>query len=158
MTKENFTQANERGLTERLKGKSRRRREDISRLASAAAATCPRRNDIRPKIELVDIALDELQLPLRKVRNLDPAHVREVAGSISALGFCDPILIGKRNLVLDGVVRIQALRQLGVSHAACIHMDHLSEIEQRALRLSVNRLGEKGEWNLGALSSPKWLM
>ena len=153
MTKENFTPPNERGLTETLKGKSRRRREDISRLASAAAAaTCPRRNDILPKLELVDIALDELQLPVRKVRNLDPAHVREVAGSISALGFCDPILIGKRNLVLDGVVRIQALRQLGVSHASCIHMDHLSEVEQRALRLSVNRLGEKGEWNLDELT------
>jgi ParB-like chromosome segregation protein Spo0J len=42
----------------------------------------------------------------REVRKLDPAHVREVANSISALGFCAPILVGKDNLVLDGATRV----------------------------------------------------
>ena len=32
-----------------------------------------------------------------------------------------------------------------------MHCEHLSEAEQRVLRLAVNRLGEKGEWNLDEL-------
>jgi hypothetical protein len=32
-----------------------------------------------------------------------------------------------------------------------VRIDHLSDEEQRLLRLAVNRLGEKGEWNLDEL-------
>jgi hypothetical protein len=33
----------------------------------------------------------------------------------------------------------------------CIRIDHLTELEQRTLRLAVNRLSEKGEWDLTEL-------
>src|SRR5208337_4693548 len=33
----------------------------------------------------------------------------------------------------------------------CVRIEHLSETEQRVLRLAVNRLGENGEWNLDEL-------
>ena len=33
----------------------------------------------------------------------------------------------------------------------CVRIDHLSDEEQRLLRLAVNRLGEKGRWNLDEL-------
>ena len=83
----------------------------------------------------------------REVRKLDPAHVREVANSISALGFCVPIVVGKDDLVLDGAARVQAARLLGLDRAPCVRIEHLSENEQRVLRLAVNRLGETGEWS-----------
>ena len=102
----------ERTLTESLKGKSRRRRENLARLAAPSASPRPRRNDMLPPLMLVGIALDELRPPARKVRAVDPAHVRDVAGSISALGFCIPVLVGKDNVVVDGVVRVEAARPL----------------------------------------------
>src|ERR1700690_410456 len=37
---------------------------------------------------------------------------------------------------------------LGLARVPCVRIDHLSENEQRVLRLAVNRLGEKGEWDL----------
>ena len=43
------------------------------------------------------------------------------------------------------------LRGSGLPRAPCIRAEHLSEAEQRVLRLAVNRLGEKGEWNLDEL-------
>jgi len=75
--------------------------------------------------------------------------VREVAGSISALGFSAPILIGDDNVVLDGEIRVEAAKLLGLGQRA-VHTQwaHLSKGEQRLLRLAVNRLGEKGEWDL----------
>src|SRR5215469_6835947 len=42
---------------------------------------------------------------------------------------------------------------LGLSSVPCIRVDHLDETEQRLLRLAVNRLGEKGTWDLGELEA-----
>jgi DNA modification methylase len=90
-------------------------------------------------------------LAARKIRKGDPVHVREVAGSISELGFCDPILVGKGNLVLDGEIRVEAAKLLGLATVPCIRIDHLTDLEQRTLRLALNRLSEKGQWDLGEL-------
>ncbi len=95
--------------------------------------------------------LDELRSPARRVRARDAAHVREVAASISALGFCDPILIGNDNVVLDGEARLEAAKLLGLLSVPCIRVGHLTPIEQRLLRLALNRLGEKGQWDLDEL-------
>jgi hypothetical protein len=141
---------NERALTHQLKGKSRRRRPDRGRLRTPAPAHAAR-NDPLPDLELVYVPLEDLRLPSRVIRKLDAAHVHEVANAISTLGFCAPVLIGKDNAVIDGAVRIEAARRVGVGRVPCVRIEHLSETAQRVLRLAVNRLGEKGEWNLGEL-------
>ncbi|MFZ0603303.1 MAG: ParB N-terminal domain-containing protein, partial [Roseiarcus sp.] len=140
-----------RSLTGGLNAKSRHRRESLKHLAASSLPARAPRNDLLPPLDLALIPLEDLRMPEREVRKLDPAHVREVANSISVLGFCAPILVGKDNLVLDGAVRIQAARQLGLGRAPCVRIEHLNENDQRALRLAVNRLGEKGEWNLDEL-------
>jgi len=114
MSKNNFRPPDTtEALTEQLKGKSRSRRANLKRLAAPAAAARAMRNDVLPNLEIVIVALSELRSAPRKVRKCDPAHVREVAGSISALGFCSPILIGDDNVVLDGEIRVEAVRLLG---------------------------------------------
>ena len=77
--------------------------------------------------------------------------MREVANSISTLGFCAPVLVGKDNLVLDGAFASRRRGFWASARAPCIRIEHLSENEQRVMRLAVNRLGEKGEWNLDEL-------
>ncbi len=77
--------------------------------------------------------------------------MREVAGAISALGFCQPILVGRGNEIVDGEVRFEAARLLGLNVIPTVRIDHLSPDEQRVLRLAVNRLAEKGEWDLDTL-------
>jgi ParB/Sulfiredoxin domain len=126
------------------------RRDGLERLRSSAPARAPR-NDPLPNLDLVYVSLEELRLPAREIRKLHPAHVREVANAISTLGFCAPVLVGKDNAVIDGAVRVEAARQLGLGRVPCVRVEHLSETEQRVLRLAVNRLGEKGEWNLEEL-------
>ena len=73
--------------------------------------------------------------------------------SISALGSCVPVLIGQGDIVLDGWIRVEAAKALGLDRVLCVRIDHLTEVEQRLLRIAVNRLGEKGDWDLDALSS-----
>jgi len=138
-------------LHEQLKSKSRRRRGDLVRMAQASATRKARRNDLLPALSIVYVRVGELCPSKRKLRKLDPAHVREVASSISALGFCDPLLIGKDGAILDGEIRLQAAKVLGLGTVPCVRVDHLSDDEQRLLRLAVNRLGEKGRWDLDEL-------
>ena len=76
--------------------------------------------------------------------------MREVANSIGTLGFCAPILVGRDNLVLEGAVRVQAARLLGLG-APCLRVEQLGETDQRVLRLAMNRLSAKGEWNVDEL-------
>jgi hypothetical protein len=40
---------------------------------------------------------------------------------------------------------------LGVDRVPCVRVEHLSPNEQRVLRLAVNRLAGKGQWDLDAL-------
>ena len=138
-------------INENLKAKSRRRREGLSRLADASATLRTQRNDLLPVLKFEEISLSELQSVVNKARRLDPVHVRETARSIAALGFCSPILVGKGNVVLDGEVRVEACRQMGLDPVPCVRIDHLSKAEERTLRLAVNRLSEKGDWNLDEL-------
>lgn len=138
-------------LTNQLAAKNTRRRKAMAGLAGAESIPGLRRNDLLPHLELQEVALSDLKAAARSLRKLDPVHVREVMRAIEALGFLHPVLIGRDNLVLDGLVRLEAARLLGLAEIPCLRVDHLSEGEQRLVRLAVNRLGEKGEWDLPAL-------
>ena len=136
-------------FVEHLKGKSRRRRQDLAGLAEAEAARRPRRNDLLPRLELAHVPLDMLKMPAREVRKLQPAHVRQVANAIAALGFCAPILIGRHSLVLDGAARVEAARSLGLERVPCVRIEHLSD--RRAAGLAPRRqpAGRNGQLELG---------
>jgi DNA modification methylase len=140
-------------LREGLKAKGRSRREAAARHAEAEKGSRPRRNDILPLLQIEAYPVDALKSHVRKLRKSDPAHVREIANSINTLGFNVPLLIGKDNIVVDGDSRLEAAKLLGLSSVPCIRVDHLNETEQRLLRLAVNRLGEKGVWDVGELEA-----
>src|ERR1700675_4704349 len=141
----------EHAVQRQLQQKSGHRRKELLQLGKASAAPRVRRNDPLPRLELVSIGLDDLKLAARKIRKCSPAHVRELMGSISELGLCAPILVGNDNLVLDGEIRVEAAKALGLPTVPCIRIDHLMDVEQRTLRLALNRLGEKGQWDLREL-------
>jgi hypothetical protein len=141
-------------LREDLKTKGRSRRQTAAKQAEAEkAGWVHRRNDILPSLWIESCPVDALKSHLRKLRKSDPAHIREIANSISALGFNIPLLVGKDNVVVDGDSRLEAAKMLGLPSVPCIRVDHLNETEQRLLRLAVNRLGEKGSLDLGELEA-----
>ncbi|MCJ2087489.1 site-specific DNA-methyltransferase [Methylobacterium sp. E-005] len=90
-------------------------------------------------------------MPARAVRKRDIAQVERVAASIRSLGFCDPVLIDGQDGILDGVARVEAAKLVGLSVIPCIVAGHLTSSEQRALRLALNRLQERGGWDLDEL-------
>jgi DNA modification methylase len=129
-----------------LKAQGKRRRERLSSLASAPPLR--RRNDLLPPLRVEELSLADLVGPARNVRRQEAAQIREVAASIAELGFCDPVLIGGGNTVLNGMIRVEAAKQLGLPRIPCIRVEHLTGSEQRLLRVALNRLGENGAWSL----------
>jgi DNA modification methylase len=139
---------NEHSLKQQLKRKDRQRRGELVRAAAPGAAPRLLRNDVLPPLTIANIPTNELRSPERRLRKSDVAHIGEVAAAISALGFCAPVLIGKNNVIVDGETRVEAAKLLALPYVPSIRVDHLTEDEQRLLRLAVNRLGEKGQWVL----------
>ena len=82
---------------------------------------------------------------------MDIDHVNEVAASINAAGFSEPVLIDEADNLLNGVVRVEAAKRLGISSIPCIVAKHLTATERRVLRLALNRLQEKGSWDFDTL-------
>jgi len=139
------------GLRAGLKAKSRARRENLKLAAQVEPPSPTPRNDILPALQLVDSSPADLKIPTRNVRTISQIQVREVANSISALGFCVPVLIDQHNGVLDGAVRVEAARLLRLPAVPCIIASHLTTSERKLLRVALNRLQERGTWDLHAL-------
>ena len=142
---------NKSRLTSGLRQKSIEQRAKLSSSYAAATARPSPRNDILPALVVVELPLADLNVPERRLRRGDAGQIQAVANAIAAFGFCQPVLIGKDNSVVDGATRIDAAKLLGLDRVPCLRVDHLNETEQRLLRLAVNRLGEKAQWDLGEL-------
>ncbi|WP_375459736.1 site-specific DNA-methyltransferase [uncultured Enterovirga sp.] len=134
-----------------LKVRDQRRRKKHAGVGEAASGSWSLHNDLLPRLQLADRPLCELILPKRNVRKSEAGHVREVANAISALGFTVPVIIDQQGNVIDGAVRVEAAKLLGLPRVPCILAEHLTVVERRVLRLAANRLAEKGTWDLDEL-------
>jgi DNA modification methylase len=131
--------------------KTRARRQQLDaqrRIADRAGGA--RRNDLLPELQIREVSVGSLREAQRKVRKLDPEHVERLVSSIARFGFTVPILISGDE-VLDGHARLAAARALGLERVPALDCRHLDPIEARTLRLAVNRLAEKGAWDLDEL-------
>ena len=141
-----------RVLTKALSERSReQRRERKDAVALELVAGVPRRNDLLPPLKLEQRLVSSLHAPQRVMRQVSAGHVAEIARSMAAFGVVRPILITGDGKIVDGVSSVQAAKTLGLETVPCLVVDHLKPDEVRMLRLALNRLGEKGPWDVGAL-------
>jgi DNA modification methylase len=87
----------------------------------------------------------------RNARTHSDAQVAEIAGSIRAFGFANPILLGEAGTVIAGHGRLAAARLLGLAEVPVILLKGLSEMQQRQLMLADNRIALNAGWDLEML-------
>jgi DNA modification methylase len=87
----------------------------------------------------------------RNARTHSEAQVAEIAGSIRAFGFTNPILVGEGGDVIAGHGRLAAARRLGLSEVPVIPLMGLSELQRRQLVLADNRIALNAGWDLEML-------
>jgi len=95
--------------------------------------------------------LDRLVPSSRNARTHSDAQVAEIAGSIRAFGFTNPILVGAEGDVIAGHGRLAAARKLGLSEVPVIALRGLSETQRRQLVLADNRIALNAGWDLDML-------
>jgi DNA modification methylase len=110
---------------------------------------------------MTEIHANSLQLEHWPVERLIPsaqnarthsaAQVAEIAGSIKAFGFANPILVGDDGGIVAGHGRLAAARQLGLSEVPVVILSGLTDIQRRQLLLADNRIALNAGWNLEML-------
>ncbi len=103
----------------------------------------------RPRLEFWPI--DRLIPSPRNARSHSDAQVAEIAGSIRAFGFTNPVLVGEEGTVIAGHGRLAAARKLAMREVPVIALYGLSPVQQRQLMLADNRIALNAGWDLELL-------
>jgi DNA modification methylase len=104
--------------------------------------------------DLLDLAfwpIDRLIPSARNARTHSDAQVAEIAGSIRAFGFRNPILVSEDGDVVAGHGRLAAARQLALAEVPVIVLRGLTDLQRRQLMLADNRIALNAGWDLEML-------
>jgi len=92
-----------------------------------------------------------------KVENITPyeknakkhpkKQIEQIARSIEAFGFNQPIVVDKENVIVVGHGRFEAAKKLGMKEVPCLQVD-LNQDKVKAYRLADNKLNES-DWEHG---------
>jgi DNA modification methylase len=114
------------------------------------------------RIETEDGAQEKLKIEYWKLDKLIPyagnarthsaSQVAEIAGSIRAFGFSNPILVGAEGDLIAGHGRLAAARQLHLAEVPVIVLYGLTDVQRRSLILADNRIGLNAGWDLKMLA------
>lgn len=105
----------------------------------------------RPRLQVAYWSIEKLIPFARNARTHSAAQVAEIAGSIRAFGFSNPILVGAAGDVIAGHGRLAAARQLSLAEVPVIVLDGLSEAQRRQLVLADNRIALNAGWDMEML-------
>jgi DNA modification methylase len=95
--------------------------------------------DYRPAAALTPYA--------KNARTHSDAQVAEIAASMRAFGWTNPILVDGDNGVIAGHGRLLAARKLGIEHVPVIELAGLSEAEKRAYIIADNKMALNAGWD-----------
>jgi DNA modification methylase len=95
--------------------------------------------------------IEQLIPSARNARTHSAAQIAEIAGSIRAFGFTNPLLVGEGADIVAGHGRLAAARLLGLAAVPVIPLRGLNEGERRMLMLADNRIALNAGWNLEML-------
>jgi hypothetical protein len=87
----------------------------------------------------------------RNARTHSKKQVEQIAASIAANGFVNPILINPAGVVIAGHGRLRAAKQLRLTSVPTIIVSGLSEAEERRLRIADNKIALNAGWDADLL-------
>jgi len=103
------------------------------------------------------VQLQPMQIEFRALGTIVPfegnarlhseAQVAEIAASIKAFGFNNPILVDAEGIIVAGHGRYAAAKSLGLAEVPVVPLGHLSEAARRAYCMADNRIAESSTWD-----------
>jgi DNA modification methylase len=96
--------------------------------------------------------LEELKPYSSNARTHKKHQIRQIAESVRAFGFTNPILIDSQNRIVAGHGRVEAAKLLSMTRVPTICLEDLAENQIRAYVIADNRLAELAGWDKSILS------
>ena len=88
----------------------------------------------------------------KNARTHSDAQVAEIAASIRAFGWTNPVLVDGDNGIIAGHGRVLAARKLGMAKVPVIKLSGMSDAEKRAYVIADNKLALNAGWDKEMLS------
>jgi ParB-like chromosome segregation protein Spo0J len=98
-------------------------------------------------IQIEHWPVDRLILSDVNPRTHSPEQVAQIAASIREFGFVNPILVGADGGIIAVERRLRAARTQGMREVPVIVLEHLSEVQRRALAIADNQLALNAGWD-----------
>lgn len=121
-------------------------------MATPEVNDTPRRRRSAPAAPRIrQIPVSKLVPRDRNARTHSNEQVALIAKAIEQLGFLDPVIVGRGNVIMAGHGRVLAARQLGLRTVPCVVYEHLTKAQERLHVLASNRLAELAGWDADLL-------
>src|ERR1700730_9185825 len=95
---------------------------------------------------------NQIKLYRRNCRTHSAKQIRQIANSIVAFGFTNPLLVTQDGTLIAGEGRYKAAQLLGLPEVPVIVLAGLSPARQRALAIADNKIAENAGWNRESLA------
>jgi hypothetical protein len=91
--------------------------------------------------------IGRIKLNARNARTHSARQIAQIAKSIRAFGFTNPLLVSEDDELIAGHGRWQAANELGLDTVPVIVVAGLSPARRRALAIADNRIAQNARWN-----------
>lgn len=109
-------------------------------------------NNYLSKLVVEYRSIGTLQIYQNNARIHSEHQIRQIASSIEASGFTNPVLIDTENTIIAGHGRVAAAKLLGIASVPTIRLEGLSDEEIRAYVIADNRIAERAGWDKSILA------
>ncbi len=104
------------------------------------------------EIKIEYLPIEQLKPYEKNTRKHKDYDVGEIAKSIEAYGFCDPIGIWGENIIVEGHGRLLAAKKLNMKEVPCIRLDHMTDEQRRGYAIVHNKTAELSEYDFEILA------
>lgn len=108
------------------------------------------KDDVKQDLEYR--AIDTLIPWTNNARKHSKKQLKQIATSIEAFGFTNPVLIDQDSKILAGHGRVEAVKLLSWKEVPCLEIRHMSAKQKRAYVLADNKLALNASWDEDILS------
>jgi len=105
------------------------------------------------RLHIEHVAPDAILANPRNARTHGTRQIDQIAASISAFGFTNPVLIDEAGEIIAGHGRLAAAMRLGLDKVPVIRIAHLDATEKRALMLADNKIALNAGWDMDILAT-----
>jgi len=93
------------------------------------------------------VAIEALRPWARNARTDSKKQIRQIADSIRAFGFTNPVLIDGANTILAGHGRVAAAKLLDLRELPCVRLEAMTSDQKRAYVIADNKLALNAGWD-----------